>query len=275
MPTAILKSEAITARAHFEQLARTGYWANLYTEYTDPRIRWSFLRRQALLEQMLAELTRPGALVVEIGPGTGNLIPLVAARGARYRGYDVAPAMVDATRAEIARCAAPTADLQCNQGDIYQIPLPAASADVVVASGVLEYLDRPDAAAAELARITRPGGHALISFPSAASLNRILGRNLTFITAVSRGVKKLLRIPTDAPDIHRECYTPARIRSVFQPAGWETARINYYDVEVLPYPLNRLAPNLAFAAKRRAESSQAAPRALLANAMVVQFGRSD
>jgi len=268
-------SAEFATRDHFDTLAATGYWAGLYAEHTDPRIRWSFLRRQAILESLLDVAVRPESLVVEIGPGTGNLIQFLATKRCRYRGYDVADSMVAATHAQIAKCFPSDADARCEQGDVYNIPVESHSADVMVAAGVIEYLKEPEMAAAELARIARPGGVALISVPNAASLNRNLARALSFITTATRAVKKLTRRDKKTPDVERKCCTPTTLQKTFEPAGWNLARTEYYDMELIPYPLNRLAPNVAFAAKRRAESSPVAPRAILANALVAQFAKAD
>ncbi len=268
-------STEFATRDHFDTLAATGYWAGLYAEHTDPRIRWSFLRRQAILESLLDAAVRPSSLVVEIGPGTGNLIPFLATKRCRYRGFDVADSMVAATQSQIAKSFARNADARCEKGDIYSIPVESRCADVIVAAGVIEYLQDPKMAAAELARIARPGAMALISVPNAASLNRKLGRALSFITTATRAAKRLTRRNTKASDVERKCYTPTMLKNLFEPADWKLDRTEYYDVEPIPYPINRLASNLAFAAKRRAESSQAAPRAILANAFVAQFAKGD
>lgn len=275
MSTAMLQTGAIATRDHFDTLAATGYWAGLYAEHTDPRIRWSFLRRQAILESLLDAAVRPGSLVIEIGPGTGNLIPFLATKHCRYRGYDVADAMVAATQSQIAKCFPTDAGAHCEKGDVYNIPVESHTADVIVAAGVIEYLQKPELAAAELARIARPGAVALISVPNAASLNRKFARALSFLTIATRAAKKLAGRDTKAPDVDRMCYTPTTLQRTFEPAGWRLDRKEYYDVEPIPYPFNRLAPNVAFTAKRRAETSPVAPRAILANALVAQFAKAD
>lgn len=50
-------------------------------------------------------------------------------------------------------------------GDVTQLPLPAASADVVLCTEVLEHLRHPAACVAEIERLLKPGGIALVSAP--------------------------------------------------------------------------------------------------------------
>ncbi len=144
--------------AHFDRLGRSGYWGNLYADIADPAVRWSFVKRQALLESLMDSLVGPKTRVVEIGPGTGNLVGYFASRDCTYRAFDAAPAMVDATNIVISRNPGLAPGSRCDVGDIHALPLDDGYADVVVAAGVFEYLDDPARAARELARITRRRG---------------------------------------------------------------------------------------------------------------------
>lgn len=266
-------------QSHFDRLGRTGYWADLYAEYANPAVRWSFARRQMCLEEMMADLAVPGARVVEIGPGTGNLVRYFAARGCEYRGYDNAESMAIATRDEIARQPGLAPGSTCEVADIAALPLPDGHADLVLASGVFEYLDDPAAAARELARVTRgakdgrPGGTALITLPNARSVSRILGKRLDFITGAWHGLKRMAGKPIGAPDVHRWSYTKDSFMAAIADCGWAFSRQTYYDIEVLPYPITRIAPAIAFAAKQRVELAGRGPQDRLGNGLILQLTR--
>jgi len=272
--------------AHFDHLGRTGYWGNLYSDIADPAVRWSFVRRQALLERLMDPIVGPKTRVVEIGPGTGNLVGYFASRGCEYRAFDAARAMADATNAAISRHPGLALDSRCDVGDIHALPLADGYADVVVAAGVLEYLEDPARAASELARITRrpgrmtsggsdqPGGIALITLPNARSLNRQLMQRLGFLTRVWNRIRSRHRATTPAPDVRRIAYTPGRFAHSVAGENWQLDGAFYYDVEVLPYPLTRLLKRLAFSAKRAAEGSSVVPKSLFANGMVLSLSRT-
>ncbi|MFO0973686.1 MAG: class I SAM-dependent methyltransferase [Phycisphaerae bacterium] len=260
---------------HFDRLGRTGEWADLYRAARNPRDEWSFLRRQNALETLMADLAPPGAAVVEIGPGTGNLVPFFAARGCAYRAFDIAPAMIDQTRAAIRRAFPPGADARCDPGDLACLPLPDHAADLAVAAGVFEYLPDLPAAARELARIVRPGsGHALVSLPNARSLNRILGRRLNGVTRAAHALRRRAGRAIPPPDVDRRPLAPRAAADLFRAAGFVVEALAYYDYEVLVYPLNRLAPSLAFAAKRFVEPRRLAPGCFFANAYVLRLRRA-
>ena len=78
-----------------------------------------------------------------------------AAKDALYEGFaEVARALASGRRAEIADLVTVTS------ADILALPFDDAAFDVVIAEAVTMFTDRPKAAA-ELARVTRPGGRVL------------------------------------------------------------------------------------------------------------------
>lgn len=94
-----------------------------------------------------------GAAVLDLGCGTGNLA-LALAEGdptAAITGIDIAPGFV-AAAAE----AVPTARFML--ADAMALPFATAAFDVGLAMLVLPFPPEPDVAAAELARVVRPGG---------------------------------------------------------------------------------------------------------------------
>ncbi len=290
-PRAIKSTDASqVVEAHFEQLGRTGYWESLYADIADPAVRWSFVRRQAILEARLAPLVNAGTRVVEIGPGTGNLVGFLASRGCHYRAFDAAPAMVEATNVAIQRHSGLFSGSRCERADIHALPLGDGCADVVVAAGVIEYLDEPSKAMRELARITRrpaqtahaiganecepAGGVALITLPNSSSLNRTLTARLSFLTDVAKRIRPGRANGSPKPDVRRTAYTPARFAADIAGANWRLDRVDYYDVEAMPYPLNRIAGRAAFAIKRFAESNTLSPKSILANGMVLSLLRT-
>jgi ArsR family transcriptional regulator len=81
----------------------------------------------------------------------------------RYRrglGLDLSPAMLAYARANLER--AGLANAQVRQGDICDLPLADQSADAVVMHQVLHFLNDPQPAIREAARVLAPGGRLLI-----------------------------------------------------------------------------------------------------------------
>ena len=102
---------------------------------------------------------RPGEVVLDLGSG-GGLDTLVAARAVapsgRAIGLDILPEMLERAAAH-GREAAIT-NVEWLRGEIENIPLPAASVDVVISNGVVNLSPRKSRVLFEVFRVLRPGG---------------------------------------------------------------------------------------------------------------------
>lgn len=99
--------------------------------------------------------------VLDIGCGTGNVAITAARRGAQVTGLDITPAMLDDARENAATAGV---DVVWNEGTATDLPFEDDAFDVTLSCVGHVFADPPDAAARELRRVTRPGGH--IAFTS-------------------------------------------------------------------------------------------------------------
>jgi SAM-dependent methyltransferase len=101
-----------------------------------------------------------GLAILDLGCGPGELAAMLSLRlpEARIVGLDIAPAMV-----ELARRRSPRSDrLSFEVGDVARLAFESGSIDVVVSSLSLHHWPDPGAAFAEISRVLRPGGTALL-----------------------------------------------------------------------------------------------------------------
>jgi len=100
------------------------------------------------------------ARVLDVGCGVATTaIKIARLFGARVAAVDISPLMLERAGANV--LAAGVADLvTVTPGDIEALPFEAATFDVVIAEAVTMFADRPKAAA-EMVRVTRPGGRVL------------------------------------------------------------------------------------------------------------------
>jgi len=98
--------------------------------------------------------------LLDLGTGTGRMLELLAPLYDRAVGVDASPNMLAVARANLDR--AGIASAQVRLGDIYNLPLPRDAFDLVTIHQVLHYLDDPERALGEAARVLRPGGRMLI-----------------------------------------------------------------------------------------------------------------
>lgn len=98
--------------------------------------------------------------LLDLGTGTGRLLELLAPLYRRAVGIDASTDMLAVARANLDRAGVTNAQIRL--GDIYHLPLSRDSFNVVTIHQVLHYLDDPERALAEAARVLRPGGRLLI-----------------------------------------------------------------------------------------------------------------
>lgn len=101
-----------------------------------------------------------GGTCFDVGCGSGNLYRYLGSRFARYVGVDAVNYADFPRGVEFVRT-----DLNSST-----IPLPAASADVVVSVETIEHLENPRAFVRELARLVKPGGWIIVTTPNQLSL---------------------------------------------------------------------------------------------------------
>lgn len=106
----------------------------------------------------------PGEVVLDLGSGAGADVLISARRvapGGRAIGLDMTPEMLDLARRN-AR-AAGVDNVEFLEGYLEQIPLPAASVDVVISNCVINLAADKQVVLSEAARVLRPGGRLAVS----------------------------------------------------------------------------------------------------------------
>jgi SAM-dependent methyltransferase len=113
----------------------------------------------------------PGAVLLDIGCGTGEDVRALArlvAPGGRAIGVDASEAMV----AEAARRSAEAGEgaVEFRRADVQALDLPDGAVDGARAERVLQHVERPELAIAEMARVVRPGGAVVAAEPDWGTL---------------------------------------------------------------------------------------------------------
>jgi SAM-dependent methyltransferase len=130
--------------------------------YYRPLTGWLYRHRLQLGLDLLPE---GGRRILEIGVGSGILVPTLTARFPEYVGTDLVlaeglPSLV----APGCKASFQTADL------LVESALPADAFDVVVCFSVLEHIADSDGAARGIARVLAPGGVLVAGFPMVSPL---------------------------------------------------------------------------------------------------------
>lgn len=130
----------------------------------------------------------PGQRWLDVATGTGEVALPAALAGAKVTGCDLSPGMI--AKAD-RRAAELQLDVRFDVADAQALPYPDASFDVVTSCFSLNLVSDYEAAAAELARVCRPGGRlGLVTVLPDRGQSEIFGVLLRFMPPM----------PPDAPD---------------------------------------------------------------------------
>jgi SAM-dependent methyltransferase len=155
-----------------EALARSGAYERELLQAVKDRLRSpeDYIRCQMLVAEPLVRRMRPflppGQLrVLEVGCGTGGISLYLASQGFKVTAVDREQYEPEALRA--------ARDFSRQQGigiDVYladagALPFGEGAFDAVLCGNVVEHLDDPEAALAEIHRVLVPGGVAFVDFP--------------------------------------------------------------------------------------------------------------
>jgi ubiquinone/menaquinone biosynthesis C-methylase UbiE/DNA-binding transcriptional ArsR family regulator len=147
---AVRAARAATAQAYFK--AHAAQW---------DRIRNLHVAEEAVEAEICAALAdRPFRSLLDLGTGTGRMLELLGGDLERGLGIDLSLDMLAIARAHLDR--AGLRHCSVRQGDIYDLPLPRDSFDVVLIHQVLHFLDDGARAIREAARVLRPQGRLLV-----------------------------------------------------------------------------------------------------------------
>jgi SAM-dependent methyltransferase len=172
---------------------------------------WWYRGRRRMLNTVLERLgLPPRARVLDAGCGSGRTLDDLARLGEAH-GMELNATALAAARAR---------GHDVRHGPVEAIAYDDASFDLVTCLDVIEHTDDDVAALRELRRVTRPGGHLVVTVPAHP---RLWSRH-------------------DEVNGHRRRYTRRTLRRAAEAAGWRVERLTGFNVVYLaPAALVRIA----------------------------------
>lgn len=116
---------------------------------------WWYKERRAILARELRRLPAPGQ-ALDIGAAGGGNTRVLRAHGWQALALEYSDSVADVAKAR---------GLSAIRADARYLPLASSTCDLVTAFDILEHIDEDYLAAAEIARVLKPGGTALIAVP--------------------------------------------------------------------------------------------------------------
>ena len=220
-------------------------------------------RLRARMSAVLEALGPGPGEVLDAGMGPGRLCAELEARGWTASGVDISERMV-----ALAARRLPAARDRLHQASITELPFPGEHFDAVAATGVLEYLSDPAAGIAELVRVLAPGGTVVVSIPNAASVRERWTTRVFYpaLRATKRALPGALRPP---PSRKPPAVRAASLVKMLEAAGATSVTVRHACVQILPPPIDLVAPRLERRLSQRFESSRGRASAALATQLIM------
>ena len=168
---------------------------------------WWFVGRRRIVQSVLASLfgERRDLKILDIGCGTGGMIPILARHG-RVTGIDGAEAAIRYSRERHGGMA------ELRQIDFPREMPPGGEYDLVTLFDVLEHLDDDATALRRAASLAREGGRLIVTVPA----------------------YRFLWSPHDEINQHRRRYSPRELRDRILSAGLALRRLSHFNTLLFP-----------------------------------------
>lgn len=235
--------------------------AGLASAYSDATALGEFYRsRMRRIATLLADVEGD---LLDAGCGTGQMLRFLR---------DVLPGRFSLTGLDrsasvigVARDVVDDESVRLVVGRMEALPFEDATFDVVLAMGSLEYVASMEEALAELARVTRPGGRAIVTMQ-----NRWSPYRLWDALVWSRIVLRMGGV--ESPIVRR--VGEGDLRRALGAAGITPTAVVHYNFNVLLAPLDARFPGLAIRLEHAIERLARGPLCRLGADYIVVGGRS-
>jgi ubiquinone/menaquinone biosynthesis C-methylase UbiE len=212
-------------------------WAPVYEGKLDLS-NYNFVTRRHTVMRLMRDEGRFERLL-DVGCGTGDYAALAERHGSQYHGLDFSPAMVAAARKR--NGALPCAgNFIVGSGE--GLPYASASFDAAIAIGFIEYFRDPHLPLAEIRRVLRPGGIAVIQ----SFKDERLGKLYAFLRHPLRPLLRdrrandLVERPTEWVDLK---YGQAELDELLAQHGFRRKAHAFNHFYLLPGPVRRRFPS--------------------------------
>jgi len=177
-----------------------------YQQFFDlARTHWWFLGTRAIIADTVERATpqQRTPRILDVGCGAGNVLETLGDRYRRF-GLDYEFSALEVCRAHV--------DAALVQADAQALPYADASFDIVLATDMFEHVKDDRRAAAECARVCRPGGAVVAAVPA----------------------YPMLYGPHDMALDHFRRYTRRNFLDLIRSAGLTLQRASYFNALLLP-----------------------------------------
>lgn len=233
------------------------------------------LRRHEYILEMIDGLQ---GKALEVGCGTGEMLCALLGRKFEVVGVDMAPGMIESSRRRMnERFAGNVTKLVI--GDVENLGFRNNEFDLVIAAGVIEYLDSEEKALRDFERILKPGGMVIVSVRNKVNLSRLLvtARDLLISlplvgTAIQRLSLALGRLLSLSPNtgVPGRRHIPWQLRHRMRAIGLHPREGVFYHFAVMPRFIERRYPEQCARWEEKLEILSRTPLGYFGNQYIVK-----
>jgi ubiquinone/menaquinone biosynthesis C-methylase UbiE len=181
----------------------------------NPTRRWLHCIRRDWTIAALGRHARPGGRALEVGPGCGVYLPVLAGLAGRVAAADIEAAYLQ----HAARLCPTLPNLELVRDDICATALPEKSFDLVLCTEVVEHILDSAAALRGMRRLLKPGGMLVLSTPQRYSPLELAAK-IAFLPGVIQLVRRIYREPVLETG-HINLMTARTVQRQLRDAGFE------------------------------------------------------
>ncbi len=171
----------------------------------------AYQRRFAITLELVRRAAPPPARVIDVAAAQGNFTLALAEQG-----YDVTWNDLRRSLADYVRLKYEHGRVEYRPGNAFELSFPTPF-DVVLATEIIEHVAHPDAFLVQLAKLVRPGGHAVITTPNGGYFRNNLPR---FSDCADPSVFEAKQFGPDGAD-HIFLLHEDELHALAQKAGWK------------------------------------------------------
>lgn len=247
---------------HFSNLAEQGVWASLYQPGAQINAEnSSFLVRARRVMQLLTSTGEQPKEVFDLGCGTAPIGPAILAMGSRYTGTDFSAEMINEAGKQLSQ-SVENGSANLAVGDARKLNIPDGKFDATIAMGLVEYFSRSDVdlVLQEIARVTRPGGVAIITIPKRRHWGRLVNWALTPLRRAISWRPQSERVKLRRKeDFQRLLLAPGELDNAARKVGLRKTGSYHYNVQIVTGPFVWLFPRAVYLINRPFQSLALVP----------------
>ena len=215
---------------YFESQAKSGAWDSLYNPKNPGS--YPFIIRFKKGIELLHSID--GKTVLDLGCGTGVLIPHIVENNGFYIGVDSSQNMLDVIKKQYSSLVESN-KIKLFSQDIRNFETPD-KIDIVVGLGFIEYFDNPEIILKKLYEFLPQGGQLILSFPNFNSLDYF---SVRFFSPFRFLLRKISGKSTHQPP--RRMWNIKFAEKLFLNAGFNNIKLVNYNVNIFAYPFTKIS----------------------------------